>query len=287
MTALHSAVLGAAGQLGCEIVRRLPEGTHAWTRSDANLAVPGQIGELIRRTKPNVFFNCAAYNLVDQAEEEPATAFAVNGFAVREMALACADIGATLFHFSTDYVFGMDKQRSTPYRESDAPGPASTYGLSKLTGEYFIRAYCPKHFVIRTCGLYGLRGIGGKGGNFVETMLRLAGAGKPIRVVNDQVLTPSSAADVAAAALQLVQNAPCGLYHLTNAGECSWYEFATAVFESAQVKAYLTPISSAEYGSKAARPAYSVLTSEHSQTPKCRPWQEALKEYLVMRAIAG
>jgi dTDP-4-dehydrorhamnose reductase len=206
---------------------------------------------------------------------------------VRELALACREIDATLIHFSTDYVFGLDCHRSKPYLESDLPGPLSTYGLSKLTGEYFVRAYCSKHFIIRTCGLYGQRGAGGKGGNFVETMLRLAETGKPIRVVNDQILTPSSASDVAAATLELFRTAPSGLYHLTNAGSCSWYEFAQAIFQIAKMKPNLTPITSTEYGSKAARPAYSVLSTEHRHVPKCRPWQEALKEYLALRAVAG
>lgn len=287
MTASHPAVLGAAGQLGRELIPRLPKGTQAWTRSDADLAVPGQVSELIRRVQPKILFNCAAYNLVDPAEQEPTAAFAVNAFAVREIAVACREIDATLVHFSTDYVFGRDCHRSKPYLESDPPGPLSTYGLSKLTGEYFVRTYCPKHFIIRTCGLYGSRGAGGKGGNFVETMLRVAETGKPIRVVNDQILTPSSASDVAAATLELIRKAPSGLYHLTNAGSCSWYEFAQAIFQIAKLKANLTPITSTEYGSKAARPAYSVLTSEHRHGLKCRPWQEALKEYLSMRAVAG
>jgi dTDP-4-dehydrorhamnose reductase len=287
MASPEFAVFGAAGQLGQELISRLPEGTVAWTRKDADLNVPGQISELLRRNSPKVVFNCAAYNLVDQAEEDFASAFAVNAFAVRDMALACCENNASLVHFSSDYVFGLDHQRSKPYLESDLPGPVSTYGLSKLTGEHFVRAYCQKHFVIRTCGLYGLRGVGGKGGNFVETMVRLASAGKPIRVVNDQILTPSSAADVADVTLQLIQNAPSGLYHLTNGGQCSWFEFAAAILEAVKVRADLTPISSAEYGSKAARPAYSALASEHRHIPGCRPWQEALREYLSMRAIAG
>src|SRR5262249_57169165 len=141
----------------------------------------------------------------------------------------------------------------------DAPGPVSVYGLSKLAGEYAVRAYCPRHFVVRTCGLYGAWGSGGKGTNFVETMLRVAGQGKPLRVVADQTLTPSYTADVATAAAALVRTDRHGLYHLTNAGACSWFEFAGAIFELAGVKADLAPTTSREYGAPARRPADSVL----------------------------
>src|SRR5207249_7551133 len=118
----------------------------------------------------------------------------------------CSDLDATLVHFSTDYVFGLDETRGTPYSENAAPGPLSVYGLSKLAGEYLVRALCPRHFVVRTCGLYGVWGSGGKGGNFVETMLLMAREGKSLRVVNDQVCTPSYTVDVAEAVAQLVES---------------------------------------------------------------------------------
>ena len=140
---------------------------------------------------PDVVVNCAAYNFVDKAESEPDAAFAVNAWGVRDLARVCRDLDCVLVHFSTDYVFGLDSGRARPYAETDAPGPVSVYGLSKLAGEYLVRALCPRHFVIRTCGLYGVWGSGGKGGNFVETMLRVAGQGKPLRVVDDQICTPS------------------------------------------------------------------------------------------------
>src|SRR5262249_44784847 len=158
---------------------------------------------VLTELRPDVVVNCAAYNLVDRAEAEPEAAFAVNAWGVRHLALACRDLGCVLAHFSTDYVFGLDEARRTPFAETDAPGPVSAYGLSKLAGEYVVRALCPRHFVIRTCGLYGVWGSGGKGGNFVETMLRLAGERKSLPVVTDQTCTPSYAVDVAAAAAGL------------------------------------------------------------------------------------
>jgi dTDP-4-dehydrorhamnose reductase len=233
-----------------------------------------------------VVINCAAYNFVDRAESEPETAFAVNAWGARAMAESCRQLGCVLVHFSSDYVFGLVQNRATPYAENDAPGPESVYGLSKLAGEYFVRALCPRHFVIRTCGLYGVWGSGGKGGNFVETMLRLAGQGKRLRVVVDQVCTPSYTVDVAAATVDLVHTTHYGLYHLTNAGSCSWHEFASAIFEQAGVQADLSPISSREYGAAARRPGYSVLAPAAYTAigrPALRPWQEALACYLRER----
>src|SRR5205085_9848553 len=177
-----------------------------------------------------VVINCAAYNLVDRAEDEPDAAFAVNAWAVRELATACNELGSVLVHFSTDHVFGLDAARRTPYAEDDPPGPVNVYGLSKLSGEYLVRALCPRHFIVRTCGLYGIWGSGGKGGNFVETMLRLAREGKPLRVVDDQECTPSYTVDIATATAALIATDRYGLYHLTNSGSCSWYDFARAIF---------------------------------------------------------
>src|SRR5260370_32068535 len=138
-------------------------------------------------------------------------------------------------------------------------GRISIYGLSQLTGEFMVRTHCPRHFVIRTCGLYGASGSGGKGGNFVQTMLRLAGEGKPLRVVADQVCTPSYTVDVTQATAALVQTGCFGLYHLTNAGSCSWDEFAGAIFKLARLEAMVTAIPSREYAAAARRPSFSAL----------------------------
>jgi dTDP-4-dehydrorhamnose reductase len=223
---------------------------------------------------------------VDRAESETEAAFAVNAWAVRELAGICGDLECTLVTFSTDYVFGLDASRKTPYREDEAPGPVSVYGLSKLAGEYLARALCPQHFVIRTCGLYGVWGSGGKGGNFVEAMLRLGAQGKPVRVVNDQVCTPSYTADVAAATAALIETGRYGLYHITNAVSCSWYEMASGIFQAAGMKVEVVPITSQEYGAPARRPAYSVLASAGYDAlglSPVRPWREAVAAYLVER----
>ena len=280
------ALLGAGGQLGRDLQPRLPGEVVAWTRQEADLTRTAELRAALEALRPDVVVNCAAYNLVDRAESDPAAAFAVNAWGVRDLALACRDLGCVLLHFSTDYVFGLDETRRQPWSETDAPGPVSVYGLSKLCGEYLVRSLCPRHFVVRTCGLYGVWGAGGKGGNFVETMLRRAAEGKPLRVVNDQTCTPTYTADLAAAAAALTATPHYGLYHLTQAGSCSWYDFARAIFETAGVQADLAPITSREFGAAARRPGYSVLSGtayERLGLPPMRPWQEALAAYLDER----
>jgi dTDP-4-dehydrorhamnose reductase len=273
-------LLGAAGQLGRDLCPRLSGEVVGLTRDRADLTRPEVLRTVLADLNPDVVVNCAAYNFVDRAESEPNAALAVNAWGVRALAEACRDLDRRLVHFSTNYVFGLEYGRRTPYSETDPPGPISVYGLSKLAGEYLVRAICPRHIIIRTCGLYGVWGSGGKGGNFVETMLRAAEQGKPLRVVHDQVCTPSYTVDVAEATALLVSVAHEGIYHLTNSGTCSWHEFASAVFELAGVKADLTATSSREYGAAAARPDYSVLGS---RLGPLRDWREGLAAYLSER----
>ncbi|SRR5579871_341454 len=280
------AVLGSAGQLGRDLCPRLPGEVVPLTRQQIDLARPETIRPVLADLRPDVVVNCAAYNFVDKAEGEPDAAFAINAWGVRELAAACRDVDCVLAHFSTDYVFGLDETRKIPYRESEPPGPVSVYGLSKLAGEYVVRATCPRHFVIRTCGLYGVWGSGGKGGNFVETMLRVAGQGKPLRVVADQTCTPSYTVDVATATAALLPTERYGLYHLTNAGSCSWYDFARTIFQAAGVAANLTAIPSREYPAPARRPGYSVLSAGAYQAlmlPPVRHWSDAVAAYLEER----
>ena len=280
------AVLGAAGQLGREFCKRLSGEVVPLTRDQIDLTRPETVRRVLGELRPEVLINCAAFNYVDRAETEAAPAFAVNAHGVRELAIACCDLDCTLVHFSTDYVFGFDPNRRTPYVESDPPGPVSVYGASKLAGEYLLRPYCPKHFVIRTCGLYGVQGSGGKGGNFVETMLRLAKAGKPLRVVADQFCTPTYVRDLANAVVELIATKRYGLYHLTNANACSWYEFARAIFAREHISVDLTPIPSAAYAAPARRPFYSVLSTglyESLHLSPLRGWSEALAAYLHER----
>ncbi len=283
---MRIAVLGSQGQLGRDLVPRLPGEVIPLTRTHIDLANPGTISDALEKLRPTVFVNCAAYNFVDRAESEQDEAFATNAWGLRELARVCRIAGTKLVHVSTDYVYGLDESRADPLTESDPPGPVSVYGLSKLCGEYVVRAASSRNLVVRTCGLYGVWGSGGKGGNFVETMLRVAGAGKPLRVVADQRCTPTYTADLAAAIADLIRRDAAGLIHATSGGDCSWHEFAAEIFSQTDTVADLTPITSAEFGAAARRPKFSVLASERLAglgVAPLRPWRDALAAYLAER----
>jgi dTDP-4-dehydrorhamnose reductase len=275
-------VLGATGQLGTDLLKTLID----WdliplSHSDLDVCDFIYTRKVLSDARPDIVINTVAFTRVDDCEEEVSKAFWVNAFAVRNLAEVCADLDCTLMHISTDYVFGGEKR--TPYTEDDTPNPLNVYGVSKLAGEYFVRNICPKHFIIRTSGLYGVAGSSGKGGNFVETMIRLAKERKPIRVVTDQVLTPTYTRDLAEKIKELLQTGAYGLYHITNSGHCSWYEFAAKIFELLGLKPDFGPTTSVGFGAKARRPAYSVLAHERLKRlglDDLRPWPEALEAYL-------
>lgn len=278
-------VLGAGGQLGREFVRLLGRQAVACSRSDLDLTQPSALRELLERHAPALVINCAAYNLVDKAETDPVAAFAVNTLAVRELARACAERQVPLVHFSTDHVFGLDASRRTPCSEADLPGPVSTYGTSKYAGELCVRASCRQSWVIRTCGLYAEGPIVGKG-NFVDTMLRLARERPELKVVNDQTCTPTAVRDLARATLALVRTGRHGLYHVTNFGACTWFEFASRIMELAGLTPRMIPITSREFGAPAARPAYSVLNCDQfAETVgwTMPSWQDALAQAIAAR----
>jgi dTDP-4-dehydrorhamnose reductase len=280
------AVLGAHGQLGRDLLTRLPGEPIALTRADMDLARPDTIGPGLATARAEVFVNCAAYNFVDKAETEPAEAFAVNAIGVRHLAHACREAKVRFVQISTDFVFGQDQTRQSPLTESTVPGPVSVYGVSKLAGEQFALAAHPANLVVRTCGLYGVWGSGGKGGNFVETMLRLAGQGKPFRVVSDQRCTPSFTADIAEAIAGLIRVNAVGIVHATNDGDCTWFEFASEIFRQSGLTPDLTAITSEQFNAPARRPNYSVLSTDRLVSlglPRPRPWREALAAYLSER----
>jgi dTDP-4-dehydrorhamnose reductase len=285
---VRCVLIGAGGQLGHDLARTfdLPGELIPLTRSDLDILDRRAIERVLPALQPTHVVNTAAYNLVDRAEDERERAFALNAVAVGALAEACASLGAALVHFSTDYVF--DGGRTTPYAEDDAPAPLSVYGASKLEGERLALARCPGAFVFRVCGLFGVARSAGKGGtNFVETMLRLAHAGQPIRVVRDQVLTPSYTRDLAPKVWRVLARGAPGLYHLTNAGQTSWYDFAREIFRLSGLTPALTPVTAAEYGARARRPPYSVLAHgclAAAGEDDLRPWPAALAAYLAERA---
>ncbi len=282
---MRTIVLGSHGQLGRDLIPRLPGEVVPLTRADIDLSQPQGIAERLAALKPYTVVNCAAYNLVDKAETEPELAWRVNATGVRDLAKASNSVGARFVHFSTDYVFGLDAARSTPWSELDSPSPVSVYGASKLAGEHLALAANPRTLVIRTCGLYGVHGTGGKGGNFVETMLRLAGQGQPLKVVDDQHCTPTATTDLAEATVKLLASDAVGLFHITNAGATTWHRLAAEIFRQSQMSVDLTPITSEQFKAPARRPTYSVLECGKlaMASIEMRSWQEALEEYLSSR----
>jgi len=259
---------------------------------DLEITNPESVTAALETADADMVINSAAYNLVDRAEDEPEAAFAVNAFGTRNLAQYCAERDIPLLHVSTDYVFsgyedetGYSVPRSIPYRETDTPLPLSAYGSSKLAGEYFVHSLCRRHFVVRTCGLYGHRGATGKG-NFVETMLRLGGERDELSVVDDQRCTPSATADVAAGIAALIETDAYGLYHATNSGDVSWCELATEIFRLSDMAVTVKPITSAQFGAKARRAGYSVLNNEKLKSAtgcELPAWQDALSRYLTER----
>jgi dTDP-4-dehydrorhamnose reductase len=287
---MRIAVVGAAGQLGRELCRLLPPGDAvALTRAEADLHDTAAVHARLEALRPDVVVNCAADNRVDAAEADARDAVAVNALGVAALARHCRDRGALLVHVGTDYVF--DGRATRPYTEDDAPNPLGAYARTKLAGELFAQALAPRHAILRVAGLYAEGGSRGKGGNFVDKVLAQARAGKPLRIVADQVTAPTWARDVAEAMARLVPclvegRAPFGVYHVTNAGGCSWYEFARAALELAGVDADVTPITTRELNAPAPRPAYSVLANERlaaAGLPALRPWRDALAAYLASK----
>ncbi len=225
--------------------------------------------------------NLTAYHRVDDCESNPELAYKVNVLAVLNLVRIANDLDAKLVQISTDYVF--DGKSAAPYVESSDPFPLSIYGNSRLAGEYLVRTQARHYVLIRTCGLYGRAGSQGKGCNFVETMLRKARNHEKIQVVNDQIVTPTSTADLARQMALLLPTPHEGLFHITNEGSCSWYEFAAAIFEIAGLSADLSPTTSEFYKTPARRPPYSVLENKRLKElglHRMLHWRDALAEYL-------
>ena len=248
-------------------------------KREVDLADRFQVEECIAALDPSIVVNAAAYNQVDVAEREPQAAFAVNALAVRNIAIACRQVDASLVHFSTDYVF--DGTAGRPYTETDPTRPLGAYGVSKLAGEMNAR-FCPEHLIVRTQWLYGLHGK-----NFVETMLRLATEKKELAVVNDQVGSPTWTMDLALAIKALIDRGCRGTYHVANGGFCSWNEFARAIFAEAGIEMTVNPMATTDLGRPAPRPLYSTLDCGKLLRDagfQPQPWREALKSYLKIRS---
>lgn len=281
-------LLGANGQLGTDMRKVFSHSSHEIIpvcRKDIDIEKYKDIVDFLNRNMDfHYLINCAAYTNTEQCEDESARAFAANSFAVLELATFCQQHDKVLFHISTDYVF--DGKQEKPYIETDCPNPLNVYGNSKLSGEQFIHAYHDQFFIFRVSSLFGQAGARGKGGNFVETMIRMAQEGRSLRVVNDQMMSPTHTLDAAKAIKYFIDNEvdTYGIYHCSGEGECSWYDLALEIFNQLNVKVKVSPVSYVEYKTKAKRPVYSVLdNSKINQNYQMPHWRGSLREYLSIK----
>ena len=277
---------GVTGQVGQELQKTLVSIGEivSVNRQDLDLTKPELIRSAIAELKPDIIVNAAAYTAVDKAENEPKLATAINGVAPAIMAESAQKLGATLVHISTDYVF--NGQNHLPYTEEDLPDPLGVYGKSKFMGEQGVRNNCDNYIILRTAWVYGSRGHG----NFVKTMLRLGAEREELRIVADQIGSPTWSYDIADRITQLLANSAMGTYHFANSGVASWYDFAVAIFSEAQKLGFplaikeIIPITTAEYPTSAQRPAYSVLSKvKISRTLGNYPphWYQSLQKMLA------
>lgn len=282
-------LIGANGQLGSDIYRIFKDSFRITpvTHQDLDITQLNKAKKAVKKVKPNIIINTAAYHKVDEVEDFPEKAFSVNAIAQKNLAQISKEINSIIVFISTDYVFGQDKNRLTPYTESDCVGPINTYGLSKVAGEIFTRITNPKHFIIRSSGLYGAKGASGKE-NFVDLMLRIAQKKGQIDVVGDQVVSPTYTFNLAQNLLKLLNTEKFGTYHMTSEGQCSWWEFASEIFNLANLKIKCHKVNSSFFNTKAARPNYSVLANFNLKKINLNimnHWKENLKHYLKEKGI--
>jgi len=279
------AVIGANGQLGSELCLELRQvDLIPLNHSDIEITDMNSIKKAFARHQPDVVINTAAFNMVDDCEAYQDKAYLVNALGARNVAVVAQELGAKLVYISTDQVFGGETEIcTTPYTEFDSPAPPNVYGKSKLEGENFVQHICLRHFIVRTGALFGVAGSSGKGGNFVETMLRLAGERDELRVVNDWIMSPAYAKEVARKIALLIHTQYYGIFHIVNKGMCSWYEFTCEILGLSGLKIPLIPITSDQYPQKAKRPNFSVLDNYNLRLlgiDDMRRWQDALKDYM-------
>ncbi|MCL6443211.1 MAG: dTDP-4-dehydrorhamnose reductase [Alicyclobacillus sp.] len=272
-------VTGANGQLGRELVLH-PAGKGmdmiGLARADMDITNMDAVRDRLRTLLPDAIIHCAAYTAVDNAESHPEDAFRVNAAGSRNVAVVAEEIGARLCYISTDYVF--DGTASAPYGEYDNTNPQSVYGKSKRAGEVLVQSLCSRWFIVRTSWVFGAHG-----GNFVKTMLTKSREVPRLRVVADQVGSPTYTKDLARLLLDMVQTDKYGIYHAANAGSCSWYEFARAIMDEAGIDTPVDPCTTAEFPRPAPRPSYSVLGQTMLQVngfAPLRPWREALADFV-------
>jgi dTDP-4-dehydrorhamnose reductase len=271
---------GAGGMLATDVVEVCEQTGHrviGLTIDDLDITKISDVRARLTELQPEVIINAAAYTNVDGCESNPDLAYQVNCLGPRNLAVIAEELGASLVQVSTDYVFGGSG--TTPYREYDPVSPKSVYGKSKLDGEIMVRTLCHRHYIIRTAWLYGIHG-----NNFVRTMLKLAKEKEVLQVVNDQLGSPTFSYDLATAIATLIENPTYGTYHITNSGECTWFEFTKEILAQAGIThVRVEPMTTEQLNRPADRPLYSVMDNYmwrmDGHTP-LRSYQDALQAYL-------
>jgi dTDP-4-dehydrorhamnose reductase len=286
MTVEKIVIIGAGGQLGRELITAFAEReVLALDMPEVDITRPDTIEQHLKKMRPDLVLNAAAYVNVDKAESERDAAFKVNAEAVGQLATLCGKYDCRLIHYSTDYVF--DGQSDQPYRETDETAPINVYGASKLAGERLLEQSGIDYQILRTCGLYTVFPcLGKQGHNFTQTVLRIAREQGEIKLVDDEICTPTYAADLAEQTKVLADAEQGGIFHATNDGGCSWCEFATEAFRLAELEVSVTAVSSSYWNSPAKRPPYSVLKNNRLKglgLDRMRPWQKALAAYMTRK----
>lgn len=279
------AIVGGTGQLGNDCQRVFKEAGYAVASIDHDRMPVEDLARVRRELTaiaPEVVVNTAAMHNVEICEADPSRAYAVNGIGPRNLAITCGELRARLLHISTDYVF--DGSKDMPYTEDDAPGPLNVYGNTKLSGEFYVRAEAPEGFVIRTSALYGSSPCRAKGGlNFVGLMLKLARERGEVKVVRNEMVSPTYTFHLARQLLVLAEKGEPGVYHATSSGECSWYDFAREIFALTGTDVRLNEATSSDFPVKVRRPAYSVLDNARARVmglDQMPDWRESLVAYL-------
>ena len=283
------AVIGSSGQLGQDLIRVFGEEAIGFTHQDLDVTDGVGVASAMYALKPDWVLNTAAFHRVDDCEINPTLTFAVNTLGALNVARAAAAVKAGVVFFSTDYVFGgQDRKQGNPYEEGDNLSPLNVYGASKEAGERLVMQANERHLVVRSAGLYGTA-TSRKGWTFPELMLNKARTEGIVRVVTDQVLSPTFTADLAQKSKELIEKDAVGPFHLTNTGECSWCEFARGTFDLARVEVEMEPIDTKQTQRRAHRPSYSALTTSRLgevELSPLRPWKEALSDYLQAKGLA-
>ena len=276
-------IIGSEGQLGYDLMNVFGSSALGFDIKDLDIRKFNRCQKLLKDL--DLVVNCAAYVKVDDCESNWQEALGVNALGARNVALACKQINAKLMYISTDFVF--DGEKKDCYQEEDVPNPINVYGASKYLGEIFVKNCLSQHYIVRTSSLYGIRGAKGKGENFIDTIAKSCKQGKCLEVVDDIYMSPTYTKDLAGMVGEIIENdLPFGIYHISNKGSCSWFEFAKNILKVSGINRQIKPIKSKDFAGRARRPKSTVLanTKIESLGFKMRTWEKALEEFIGERS---